>query len=151
MVLRNCCAKHTNAVSQVQYDRQNSRCRNHIWEHVCGFWAGICARPGRFYLWVKSKICAADSISLKLWRYRLKWMILSWYTFCNDHQYCRDFPDLDRIVYDGTIDNNHLMKVFNLDKKKFLDEKETQVRVFLISKKGWRRKDKTETKSRRQS
>ena len=27
-------------------------------------------------------------------------------------------------MYDGTIDNNHLMKVFNLDKKNFLDEKE---------------------------
>ena len=44
------------------------------------------------------------------------------HTTCDENKSCRDFPDLDRIVYDGTIDNNHLMKVFVPNQKKFLDE-----------------------------
>ena len=46
------------------------------------------------------------------------------HTTCDENISCRDFPDLDRIVYDGTIDNNHLMKVFVPNQKKFLDEEE---------------------------
>ena len=46
------------------------------------------------------------------------------HTTCGENKSCRDFPDLDRIVYDGTIDNNHLMKVFVPNQKKFLDEEE---------------------------
>jgi len=33
----------------------------------------------------------------------------------NDVDLNRDFPDLDKVIYDGAIDNNHLMKAAKLD------------------------------------
>ena len=43
-------------------------------------------------------------------------------------KYYRDFPDLDKIVYEGAIDNNHLMKVFSW---KYFQRERSQKYFFL--------------------
>merc|ERR1712241_820143 len=48
----------------------------------------------------------------------------------NDIDLSRDFPDLDRIVYDGTIDNNHLMKEAKLDHR-IQPETESMIKMIL--------------------
>jgi len=48
----------------------------------------------------------------------------------NDIDLNRDFPDLDRIVYDGTIDNNHLMKEAKLDHR-IQPETESMIKMIL--------------------
>merc|ERR1712106_348581 len=48
----------------------------------------------------------------------------------NDVDLNRDFPDLDQLVYDGSIDNNHLMKMAKLDHR-IQPETESVVKMIL--------------------